>query len=123
MRVGAKLVFAFAGLAGRINGRTQGSPLPEPLVAVLRDELVVVQVRVRAVDAVDLLRLPGTHRLMRVEAPGAFQQSLSAQDLVDAGDAAVEVVGAVEERGVAVGDFYVEAQQLGRELALSRRGM
>ena len=40
---------------------------------------------------------PGLEPLVRVEAPDAFEQALAAQHLVAAGDAAVEVVGDVEE--------------------------
>ena len=77
------------------------------------DEGVVGEVGVLAADAVDRLALAGAQALARIEAPRAFEQALAAQHLVAAGDAAVEVVGDVEEGAVAVGDAAVEREQLG----------
>lgn len=84
---------------------------PQPLIAVLRDEIVVVQMRTGRVNAVDLLKLARTERFVLVEAPDAFEQALAAQDFVQTGDAAAETVRRVEERRVAVGDLDAEAQQ------------
>ena len=70
---------------------------------------IIVQVRIRGIHAVDLLHLPTAERLMFVETPEAFEQTLAAEDFVEAGDAAVVGVGGVEEGGVAVGDFDAEA--------------
>ena len=50
------------------------------------------------------------------------QQSLPPQDLVAAGDAAVEIVGDVEEGAVAIGDAGIERQQIGRQRGLAARG-
>ena len=41
-----------------------------------RDELVIVQMRIGAADPVNLLALARAERLLRVEAPGAFEQAL-----------------------------------------------
>ena len=57
-------------------------------------------------------RLARAQPFVRIEAPDAFEQALPAQHLVAAGDAAVEVVGDVEEGAVAVGDAAVEREQL-----------
>ena len=59
--------------------------------------------RIGGADAVDLLHLAGSERFVRIEAPDAFEQALAAQDLVAAADHAVEVVGDIEDRRVAVG--------------------
>ena len=55
---------------------------------------------------------PGS-ALVRVQAPDAFEQALAAQHLVAAGDAAVEIVGDVEEGGVAIGDARIEREDVG----------
>jgi hypothetical protein len=64
--------------------------------------------RVSAVDAVDLFELAGAEGFVLVEAPDTFQKALAAQDFVQAGDAATEAVGGIEEDGVGVGDFNAE---------------
>lgn len=70
---------------------------------MLGNEFVVDQMRVIAADAIDLLRLARRERLVRVEAAGRAQQALAVEHVLDAGDAAGEVVGRVEQGGVAVG--------------------
>src|SRR3954447_25015997 len=65
-----------------------------------------------AADPVDLADLAGAEAFGRIEAPDAFQQSLAPQHLVTAGDAAMEIVGDVEKRAVAVGDTGIERQQV-----------
>ena len=62
-------------------------------------------------DAVDLLHLAGAEAFMRIEAPQPLHQPLPPQDFMAAGDAAVEIIGDVEERAVAVGDAGIERQQ------------
>src|SRR6266511_758898 len=79
-----------------------------------RDELFIAQVWIGAANPVDLLALAGAERLVRVEAPGAFQQALPAQHFVEAGDAPGIVVGSIEKRGVGVGDFNGASQQFAR---------
>ena len=54
----------------------------------------------------------GAAALPWVEAMDGAHEALAAQHLVAAGDAAGEVVGDVEEHGVAVGDHAVERQQV-----------
>lgn len=83
---------------------------PQPLVAMLRDEIVVVQMRIGGMHAVDLLKLARTERFFGVEAPQAFEQALTAQDFMQTSDAAVETVRRVEEGGVAIGHLDAEAQ-------------
>ena len=81
------------------------------------DELVVVQVRVRGEDAVDLCLLSGRQVFGRVEAPAPRHQPLPAEDLVDAGDAASELVRDVEQRRVGVGELVRGDQRLGGNVA------
>ena len=77
---------------------------------MLRDEVVISQMRIGAADAVDLLVLAVPERLVRIEAPCPFQQALAAQDFVDAGNATGETIGGVEERGIRVGQFHIATQ-------------
>ena len=85
----------------------------EPGIPVFGDEAVVVKMRVSAVDAVDFGELAGAEGFVLVEAPEAFEQALAAKDFMEAGDAAAEAVGGVEEGGVAVGDINTEAEEVG----------
>lgn len=74
-----------------------------------------------AADAIDLLHLAGAETLGRIEAPDALQQALPTQDLVATGDAAVKIVGDVEEGAVAVGDAGIERQQIRRQVIAPAR--
>ena len=71
--------------------------LPQPLVAMFVNELVVIQVRIGAIYTVDLFELAETENLFTVEAPGALEQALAAQYLVKARDAASVFIGRIEE--------------------------
>ena len=95
----------------------------QPALQIRAHEGVIVEVRIGGADAVDLLLLSGAERLARIEAPDAFEQPLPAQDLVAAGDHAVEIVGGVEDRRVAVGGLRVQRQQVGRYFLLGNRGV
>src|SRR5262249_51927747 len=48
----------------------------------------------------------------RVQAPDAFEQALPAQHLVTPRDAAAEIIGDVEECGIAVGDLRGQCHQV-----------
>lgn len=61
----------------------------------------------------DLGSLPGRQRGGWVQAPGAGQQALLAQQLMDAGYDALEVVGRVEEGLVDVQQIGADPVQLG----------
>jgi hypothetical protein len=45
---------------------------PKPLVAALADKIVIVQIRISVIDALDLVCLPWTERLCRIQTPDAF---------------------------------------------------
>src|SRR5687768_13173925 len=90
----------------------------QPLVPAFGDEVVVVQVRIRGIDPVDLFLLTRTEPLVRIQPPVAIQQSLPSQNFVQSRDAAGELVGGVEERGVAVGDLDAAHEHVARDLAL-----
>ncbi len=86
----------------------------EPGVEVLGDEGVVVKMRVGAVDAIDVGELAGAEGLVLVKAPESGEETLTAEDFMQARNAAAEGMGGVEEGGVAVGDLDGEAEEVGR---------
>ena len=72
-------------------------------------------------DPVNLLALSGRESLLGVQAPDALHEALPPQDLMDAGDAALEVMGRIEESAVGVGDLSRQGQPPGVQLvALDR---
>ena len=79
---------------------------------MLADKVIVREMRILRQDAIDFLHLPRTQILMRIEAPAPGEQALTSQDLVDAGDAARELVHRIEQRRVGVGQLRTERQQL-----------
>lgn len=81
---------------------------------MLCDEVVVVEMWIGCMHAVDLLDLAGAEGLILMETPDAFEQALAAQDFMQTGDAALESVRRVEERRITVCDLDAEAQQLWR---------
>jgi hypothetical protein len=60
-----------------------------------------------------LLVLSWPQCLRGVEAPDSFQQSLPAQDLMAARDDALEVIGDVEDRRIAIGDLGIQRKEIG----------
>ena len=86
----------------------------QPFIAMLGDEGIIAEMRIRGADAINLRKLAGAERLVFIEAPDAFEQALAAEDFVEAGDAAGETVRGVEEGGIAVGDFVRESEHFRR---------
>ncbi len=70
---------------------------------IFTDEIIVCQVRVSFEDAVELLALTLGEHLVGIEAPIALEQSLAAQDLVNAGDATCEAVRGVKDSRIGIG--------------------
>ena len=68
-------------------------------------EVVVSEVWVRLRYPGDFVGLAGAQCFIFVEAPDALQQALAAEDFVDAGNAAAEIVGGVEDCGIHIGDL------------------
>ena len=81
---------------------------------MLRDELIVSQMRIRAIHAIDLVRLTSRQVLVRIETPPPLEQSLSSQHFVEPGDAAGEVVRGIEKRRVGVSNLRAKRQQFRR---------
>ena len=75
------------------------------------------------IDAVDLLGLAGAECFVGVQTPDAFEQPLTTKDLVNAGDAAGEIVGDIEERGVGVGRRDGQTKQIRRDAFCLSRGV
>src|SRR6266513_1956832 len=80
-------------------------PLTEPLIPVLGHKSIIIQVRIRALDALDFFNLTRAERLVRVQTPDAIEQTLAAQHFVNAGDTAGVLIGGVEKSGVGISDF------------------
>jgi hypothetical protein len=76
-----------------------------------------------AADAVDLRHLAGAEALRGIEAPEPLHQPLPPEDFMAACDAAVKIVGDIEEGAVAIGDAGVEGQDVGRQGVLAARGL
>ena len=100
--------------------RRRAVRLFQPLAQVLGDEDVVTEVRVGAPDAADLLRLAGRKRLGGIEAEVVCKKLLAVEHLEDAGNAAAEAVGGVEERGVGIGELGAESEEARGHLAALR---
>ena len=67
-----------------------------------RHKIIVMKVRVRPVDAIDLFGLSGRKLLVRIEAQTVGQQPLASQDLVNSRDATRVLMVGIEERGIAI---------------------
>ena len=63
------------------------------------------------VDPIDLFYLPMAKHFRRIQTPDAFQQTLSSQNFMQAGNATGELVGNVEECGIAIGHFHVSLEE------------
>src|SRR6266576_2827831 len=72
------------------------------------------------VDAIDLFSLSGTEGFVGIQAPDTFQEALPPQDLMQAGDAAGEVVRHVEKGRVGIGNFGAPLEQIFRNASCSR---
>src|SRR5437867_5399091 len=94
----------------------------EPFLQIGGDKGVVAEIGMLVADAVNLLHLTRAEYLGRIETPDSLEQALPPQDFMAAGDAAVKIIGDVEERTVAVGDAGVECQEIGRHRVLVARG-
>jgi hypothetical protein len=96
----------------RGDGRSGLASRSQPGVQVGRDEFVVGQMRIAADDLVDPLDLARAEPLGTVQDPDVTQQTLTFQDVGDAGDTAHEGVGGVEDRLVCEGHLSGQGQQV-----------
>ena len=73
--------------------------------------MVVVEVGVGGVDAGNFFGLAGAEGFVGVEAPNAFEEALTPENFVKAGDAAGKMISCVEEGCVGVGNFDASAKK------------
>ena len=93
---------------------------------MLGHEGIVVQMRVGSVDSVDFLGLARRKLLLHIQAVVIRQQSLSAQHLMDAGEASRELVRRIKKGRIAVGHLPSQRKEqardgAGRACLISRR--
>src|SRR4051812_19767202 len=81
---------------------TTARNLAKPFIKMLPYKIIILQVRIEPANAINLFHLTGGKFFFGIETPAAFQQPLSAQDLVNPGNASVEVMRRIEERGVRI---------------------
>ena len=79
---------------------------------MLPDEAVVGKMPIAGQHAIDGGHLSGAQLLVWIQAPASGKQTLPAKDLVNARDAAGELVDRVEQGGVDVGELGAEREQL-----------
>src|ERR1700722_4064615 len=108
-----ELSAAAASLA--VNSKIK-TVLAKPFIKMLLYECVVLQMRIRPRHAIHLFALAGRKFLLGVETPTPFEQSLAAQDFMDAGDASAKIVTGIEDGGVRVRDLLSEGQKCQRNL-------
>src|SRR6266478_5255332 len=60
-----------------VESRTGWRYLPQPVVQMLANEAVIVQIWISRVHTVDLFHLPRRKVFIRVEAPAALEQALA----------------------------------------------
>jgi hypothetical protein len=64
------------GLISRLSTWSQIAVLPtEPAIQVTANEIVVVQMRIRGIDAIYFLRLTRAESLVGIETPDAIEQA------------------------------------------------
>jgi hypothetical protein len=76
------------------------------------NELVVDQMRIRRCHAIEILRLARRQIFRWIQAPPASQKPLSAENLVDARDASVEMMCNVKERCIHVRHLCISQEPL-----------
>lgn len=79
----------------------------EPDVPSFAHIVIIIQMRIGLIYAVNLFTLTRAESFIGVEAPDTFQQALSAQDFMQPGDTAGETIRRVEKRGVTISHFYI----------------
>ena len=82
-----------------------GTLSAEPTFEIPRHKIVVAEVGIGSANAVNLLDLAWRSRLVGIQAPAAFQESLATQNLVQACDASRKIVSRIEESGIRICDF------------------
>ena len=74
----------------------------QPAGQVLADKVVIVEFWVVAVNSIQFLALSGRQSLVRVKAPTSLHQTLPAQNFVQAGDTARELILRVKKDSICI---------------------
>ncbi len=82
---------------------------------MVANEFVVIKIRVRCIDTRDFFVLARAKRFLWVKAPNSFEQALTAQNLVESGDAAGKFICGVKKGSVRIGDLPTFLNQFGRD--------
>src|SRR5215468_3971184 len=85
--------------------------LAKPFIKVLLYEVIVLQVRIESAHAIDFSALPGGEFFVRIKTPASFQKPLAAQNFMDAGNTAAELMRGIEQGSISIGDLMREGQQ------------
>src|SRR6266487_3754816 len=104
------MVMVFPSGEGRCKERSEVTvwcpSAGQPFLTMFANKLVIVQLGIGTIDAVDFLALAGAEPLAWVETADVFEKPLPAQHLVQSGNAAGIAVGGIEKSRVGVGYFY-----------------
>ena len=92
----------------------KGSPA-QPFIPVSDDKIIIVEMRVCAIDAVDLFTQARTECLFWVKTPHPLKQALSSQNLVEAGNAPGEMMRRVEKSRIGIRDLHRPAHEFNRD--------
>jgi hypothetical protein len=74
------------------ESRTGWRYLAQPVVQMLANEAVVVQIWICRVDQVNLLHLSARKIFLRLEAPAPLEQSLAPEDFMQSRDASPKMI-------------------------------
>ena len=75
-------------------------------------EFVIVEMRIKLVDSVDLFTLSGGESFVGIETPDTLHNALTSEDLMNTCDAALESVCGIKECCVAVCNLCSESEKL-----------
>ena len=109
-------------MAPLLTGATKRFRLAQPGIQIFLNEPVIQEMGIIARHPIDLFTLPRRKIFIRIETPSAFEQSLAPQDLVQASDAAMELMRGIEQGGIRVSHLLRESQQRNGNCVAARVG-
>ena len=96
------------------RAKSARSIVVQPSMKVLAHERIIGKITMFPADALDLGSLTRAEPFVRIKAPDAFKQTLTAQDFVAASDAPLKAIRRVEKRAVAIGHAAVQGKKVVR---------
>src|ERR1043166_1612067 len=96
-----------------INPRTKN--LSKPLIQVLLDKIVVLQMGIQLANSVNLFNLPGREIFSGIKTPSARQQSLATQSFIDASNAATKIMRRIKDCGIGIGQLLCQSHKFRRD--------